>query len=140
MATTSITVECISITTTVNGVVTEADKRKDATTTSTAVECTTFEESEVIKSSSNLATSDCKHVEERKVWKVFDIVYGAPAVPGDVGGDVAYIWMLPSTTSFVILAWLLACTCSRQLFRYGSHLSLQRIQLLGLSVTSMYAE
>ncbi|GBM54281.1 hypothetical protein AVEN_234106-1 [Araneus ventricosus] len=61
MATTSTTVEFISLTTTVNGVVTEADKREDTTTTSTAVECTSFEESEVIKLSSNLASSDCKH-------------------------------------------------------------------------------
>ncbi|GBN24693.1 hypothetical protein AVEN_262336-1 [Araneus ventricosus] len=74
------------------------------------------------------------------LWKVFGIVDGAPALPGDVGGDVAYIWMLPSTTRVVILAWLLARTCSRQLFRHGSHLSLQRIQLLGLCVTSMYVE
>ncbi|GBO10030.1 hypothetical protein AVEN_147955-1 [Araneus ventricosus] len=62
------------------------------------------------------------------VWKVFDIVDGAPAVPSDVSGDVAYIWMLPSTTSFVILACLLARTCSRQLFRHGSRLNLQWIQ------------
>ncbi|GBL84255.1 hypothetical protein AVEN_118643-1 [Araneus ventricosus] len=74
------------------------------------------------------------------VWKVFDIVDGAPAVPGDVGDDVAYIWTLPSTASVVILAWVLARTCSRQLFRHGSHLSLQRIQLLSLSVTNMYVE
>ncbi|GBM44190.1 hypothetical protein AVEN_257129-1 [Araneus ventricosus] len=66
MAMTSSTVEFISLTTTVNGVVTEADIREDATTISTAVECTTFKESEVIKSSSNLASRDCKHVEERK--------------------------------------------------------------------------
>ncbi|GBN62112.1 hypothetical protein AVEN_181102-1 [Araneus ventricosus] len=39
---------------------------------------------------------------------VENIVDGAPAVPSDVGCNVAYIWMLPSTTSFVILAWLLA--------------------------------
>ncbi|GBO39763.1 hypothetical protein AVEN_65957-1 [Araneus ventricosus] len=74
------------------------------------------------------------------LWKVFDIVDGAPAVLGDVSGDVAYIWMLPSTTNVGILAWLLARTCSCQLFRHGSHLSLQRIKLLGLSVTSMCVE
>ncbi|GBN39557.1 hypothetical protein AVEN_158804-1 [Araneus ventricosus] len=51
MAKTSSTVEFISLTTALNGVVTESDKREDTTTTSTAVECTTFEESEVIKSS-----------------------------------------------------------------------------------------
>ncbi|GBM33630.1 hypothetical protein AVEN_203675-1 [Araneus ventricosus] len=67
MPTTSSTVEFISLTTNVNGVVTEADKREDTTTTSTAVGYTTFEEYEVIKSSSNLASSDCKHVEERKL-------------------------------------------------------------------------
>ncbi|GBN34369.1 hypothetical protein AVEN_57898-1 [Araneus ventricosus] len=50
------------------------------------------------------------------LWKVFDIVDGAPAVPGDVNGDVAYIWMLPSTTSFVILAWLLARTAHASSF------------------------
>ncbi|GBM82454.1 hypothetical protein AVEN_48618-1 [Araneus ventricosus] len=72
------------------------------------------------------------------LWKVFDIVDGAPAVPSDVGGDVAYIWMLPSTTSFVILACSLAR--SHLLIRHGSHLSLQRIQLLGLSITSMCVE
>ncbi|GBM27744.1 hypothetical protein AVEN_72694-1, partial [Araneus ventricosus] len=38
-----------------------------------------------------------------RVWKVFDIVDGAPAVPGDVSDDSVYIWMLPSTTSFVVL-------------------------------------
>ncbi|GBM51996.1 hypothetical protein AVEN_262234-1 [Araneus ventricosus] len=37
-----------------------------------------------------------------------DIVDGAPAVPSDVSGNAAYIWMLPSTASFVILACLLA--------------------------------
>ncbi|GBN48285.1 hypothetical protein AVEN_68215-1 [Araneus ventricosus] len=46
----------------------------------------------------------------RSVWKVFDIVDGAPAVPSDVSGDVVYIWMLPSTASVIILAWLLART------------------------------
>ncbi|GBN30481.1 hypothetical protein AVEN_206382-1 [Araneus ventricosus] len=33
---------------------------------------------------------------------------GVPAVPSDVSDDSLYIWMLPSTTSVVILACLLA--------------------------------
>ncbi|GBN85174.1 hypothetical protein AVEN_232545-1 [Araneus ventricosus] len=66
MATTSSTVEFFSLTTTVSGVVTEADKREDTAATSIAVECTTLEESEVINSSSNLASNDSKHMEERK--------------------------------------------------------------------------
>ncbi|GBM44147.1 hypothetical protein AVEN_257095-1 [Araneus ventricosus] len=53
MPTTSSTVEFISLTTAVNGVVTEAGKREDTASTSTAVECKTFEESEVIKSSTS---------------------------------------------------------------------------------------
>ncbi|GBN74360.1 hypothetical protein AVEN_275184-1 [Araneus ventricosus] len=39
------------------------------------------------------------------LWKVFDIVDGAPAVPGDISGDIVYIWMLSSTTIIVV------CTC-----------------------------
>ncbi|GBL71934.1 hypothetical protein AVEN_163856-1, partial [Araneus ventricosus] len=46
--------------------------------------------------------STAAHVES------IDIVDGAPAVPSDVSGNAAYIWMLPSTTSFVMLACLLA--------------------------------
>ncbi|GBL89089.1 hypothetical protein AVEN_255226-1 [Araneus ventricosus] len=49
IAPTSSTVEFIFPTTTVNSVITDADKREDTATTSTAVECTTLEESEVIK-------------------------------------------------------------------------------------------
>ncbi|GBM97729.1 hypothetical protein AVEN_11836-1 [Araneus ventricosus] len=64
MAPTSNTVEFISPTTNVsNVIITGADKREDTTTTSTAVECTTLEGSEVILS--NLAPNDNKHMEER---------------------------------------------------------------------------
>ncbi|GBL87048.1 hypothetical protein AVEN_218748-1 [Araneus ventricosus] len=36
--------------------------------------------------------------------KVFDIIDGTPAAPGDDGGDIVYIWMLPSALYLLALS------------------------------------
>ncbi|GBL69594.1 hypothetical protein AVEN_111690-1 [Araneus ventricosus] len=78
------------------------------------------------------------------VWKVFDIVDGAPAVPSDVSGDVVHIWMLPSALR--ICGYVCVCVC---VFLACSHLltpalspraSPQRsaYPVVGISGISMY--
>ncbi|GBN83054.1 hypothetical protein AVEN_39405-1 [Araneus ventricosus] len=69
------------------------------------------------------------------VWKVFDIVDGAPAVSGDVSGDVVYIWMLPITISVVVCTFLPTSALSPRISPQPS-----ADPLIGLSETSMYAE
>ncbi|GBM42315.1 Pro-Pol polyprotein [Araneus ventricosus] len=69
------------------------------------------------------------------VWKVFDIVDGVPAIPGDVSGDVIYICMLPSTISVVVCTCVLMSALSPQI-----SLQLSADPVVGISGTSMYAE
>ncbi|GBN06496.1 hypothetical protein AVEN_140578-1 [Araneus ventricosus] len=68
------------------------------------------------------------------MWKVFDIIDGAPAAPFDVGVDVVYIWMLPSALSVFYLLSLTNVPAPAHAGSFAtdfiSAFCLQRIQLL----------